>query len=69
MKDNPIIVGIALGMALFLFAPIAALIAFPREYILPTFIEIGIDILLLLLPSRFFRKSSVDSFPCSKRVH
>lgn len=54
MKDNPIIVGIALGMALFLFAPIAALIAFPREYILPTFIGIGIDILFVVIAFQIF---------------
>ena len=54
MKDNPIIVGIALGMALFLFAPIVALIAFPREYILPTFIGIGIDILFVVIAFQIF---------------
>jgi hypothetical protein len=54
MSDNPIIVGTALGMALFIFAPIVAMMFFPKEYILPTFIGIAIDILFVVIGFQIF---------------
>lgn len=54
MKNNPIIIGTALGMALFLFAPIVAMMFFPKECILPTFIGIAIDILFVVIGFRVF---------------
>jgi hypothetical protein len=54
MRDNPILIGITLGMALFLFAPIVAMMFFPKECILPTFLGIAIDIVFLLVGFRIF---------------
>lgn len=47
-EEHPFLFGILLGMALFLFAPIAAMMFFSPKCVLATFFGIGLDLLFVL---------------------
>jgi hypothetical protein len=47
-EEHPFLFGIFLGMALFLFAPIAAMMFFSPKVVLATFLGIGLDLLFAL---------------------